>query len=392
MITTYGSLEGDNPFCFAEFSESSHYASRWLKARSEEGARNGTWDHETAAPNLFAVRSNPHEFDQSNFVLVNPLPLEEAQSSSHDHGEASRFMEVTTDPTMQTVGYETDDFTGKDQVIIVIDDGYSIDYDQSATVFEYDYSGYWNDNSALTRGLDSHGSWVGQTALAEAEDATIVHLKVFPDDEPGASLYDIEEALNFVIDNADVADIAAVNLSLGFGNAVDETVTMLSDEFAALDDLGIFSVVAAGNNGEEYEDGVNILAADPNVIGVSAVDAFGAFADFSQTHASLTDIAALGVGVPVETIWGQTGYLSGTSFSAPTISGIAARLQEASLAVNGHDLSDDEFVFILQQSGTPVTGETAVNAGFTVADGDAAVQYFLEHALDFSLPDDILIA
>ncbi len=279
------------------------------------------------------------------------------------------------------------DFTGAGQTVVVIDDGYSSFYDQSATIAEYDFAGFFNDPSAQTFGLTSHGSWVAQTVTAEASGVEIVHLKVFPESGEGASLFDIEEALQAVIDNADAYDIAAVNLSLGFGNATEETMSLLSDEFAALDELGIVSVAAAGNAGETYDDGVNVIAADPNVIGVSAVDDAGAFAEFSQTSESLTDIAAPGVDIGVETTWGAELEVSGTSFAAPTVAGIAARLDEAALTVIGEDLTDEEVLEILQASGTAVD-DPAEADGYVVADGDAAVEYFLANAEDYG---DLLI-
>lgn len=269
-----------------------------------------------------------------------------------------------------------EDFTGAGQTIVIIDDGYSLAYDQSATVFEYDFAGWRNDASAQTAGSASHGSWVAQTAIDAASGVEIVHLKVFSDYGGTAQLRDVEEALDFVIATAGAFDIAAVNLSLGYGNATDETYSILSDEFAALDDLGIFSIVAAGNAGETYGDGVNVLAADPNVIGVSAVDEAGAFAAFSQTSESLTDIAALGVDVPVETVSGTQYEVSGTSFAAPEIAGIAARLQEAALATIGAPLTDEEFLEILRASGDAVVDAPEAD-GYYVADGDAAVEYFL---------------
>ncbi len=285
----------------------------------------------------------------------------------------------------QTPSFSASDFTGNGQTIVVIDDGNSQYYDQSATVFEYDFYGDGpGDPDATVGKIDSHGSWVAQTALSVANGAQIVHLKVFPDGSGGATFDDVEEALDFVIENAETWDIAAVNLSLGYGNAASEATTVLSDEFAELDELGIFSVVAAGNMGQLFADGVNVLAADPNVIAVSAVDDADEFAFFSQKSPELTDIAAPGVDIPMETIWGTELEVSGTSFSAPAVSGAAARLQEASLALTGELLTDEEFVEILQLSGTPVSGyEDGGPDGYVVADADAALEYFIANASDY---------
>ncbi|MEM6488717.1 MAG: S8/S53 family peptidase, partial [Pseudomonadota bacterium] len=271
--------------------------------------------------------------------------------------------------------YAAADFTGAGQTIIVIDDGMSPFYDQSATVWSYDFSGA-NDADASKTSLYSHGDWVAQSALDEAPDVDIIHLKVFPDGGGGASLGDIEEALQMSIALTGYFDIAAVNLSLGFGNTTTETLTPLSDEFAMLDALGVISVAAAGNSGTTYDDGVNVLAADPNVVAVSAVDSDGDLASFSQRSDTLTDIAADGVNRTAETVWGGTVTVSGTSFAAPEVAGIAARLSEASATLLGEDLTDEELIDILNKSGSAVQN---ADAPYAVADGDAAVAYFIDN-------------
>ncbi len=270
------------------------------------------------------------------------------------------------------------DFTGAGELIVVIDDGYSPFYDQSATVLGYDFFGF-DDPDASVAKLDSHGSWVAQTALGIAPEADIVHFKVFPDDDGNALIRDIEEALDATIALAADVEIAAVNLSLGFGNATQAALTPLSDEFAALAELGIASVAAAGNDGAANPDGVSIIAADPNVIAVSASDAGGRRAGFSQADAALTDIFAPGVDVPVETVDGLTGTVSGTSFAAPAVSGAIARLQEASETVLGGRLAPEAALEILQLSGDPLVGAPEpAPEGYRVADAEDALAFFLE--------------
>lgn len=283
--------------------------------------------------------------------------------------------------------FAPEDFTGRGQTIVIIDDGYSPFYDQSSTIGAYDFSGL-NDANASIRTLSSHGSWVAQTATDVAEGAEIIHLKVFRDDGGSASLFDIEEALGWVVEFGADYGVSVVNLSLGFGNATDPSLTMLSNEFAALASQGIFSVVAAGNGGEEYAEGVNVLAADPNTIAVSASDGAGTLAGFSQADAELTDIVADGVDQEIETRSGATTSVSGTSFAAPVVSGTAARLQEAALTLYGEPLTDNEFLEILRASGDPVTDPDAIpgsepGAGMVEADADAALAYLLANADDY---------
>ncbi|MEO1456475.1 MAG: S8/S53 family peptidase [Pseudomonadota bacterium] len=362
---------------------------------------------QTAAPpatTSAGVPEAPTDLDIGGFTLSTPASAEAgqpgAEAAAPSAGRLSfwswyyesviqqRTEAEPAPPVAEPTAFTADDFMGAGQTIVVIDDGLSPFYDQSSTVFSYDFAGF-NDPDASVDTVNSHGSWVAQTALGVAGEADIIHLKVFPDSGAGASLNDIDQALDWVIQNGEEYNVTAVNLSLGFGNTTDPAVTGLSEELAILDDMGIYTVVAAGNDGDVYEEGVNILAADPNAIAVSATDSGNEFASFSQRDAELTDIAAIGVGVPVETVGGATGSVNGTSFAAPYVSGTAARLQEASETINGERLTDEEFLEILRNSGTDVVGAPDAD-GYVVADADAAVEYFIANAEDYR--DDPFIA
>lgn len=269
-------------------------------------------------------------------------------------------------------------FTGAGQTIVVIDDGYSELYDSSNVVDEFDF--FDNDPDAEISRIDSHGSQVAQIAIQLAADVQIVHLKAFPNVGEFAPNDAIEASLQWVLDNADDYDIAAVNLSLGGGNITEEVETQLSDEFAAIAELGIFTVVAAGNSGDFFADGVNVIAADPNAIAVSATDSQDRFTGFTQRSETLTDIAAPGQSLPVITLAGQILEVSGTSFAAPYVSGVAALVQEAALQVNGEKVDEDEFLEILRDSGRDVLGAPNDVDGYRVADAQAAVDFFLANA------------
>lgn len=272
-------------------------------------------------------------------------------------------------------------FAGDGKAVVVIDSGWSPRYDQSNTVFSYDFSGR-NDVNASVNSSESHGSWVAQTVTDVAADVDIIHLKVFDDWGRSASTSDIAEALRWTIANVAKYDIVAVNLSLGSGNAVLPTRTSLSDEFAALDKMGVFNIVAAGNSGAQYKTGVNVIAADPNAIAVSATDAANRFTSWTQKHATLTDIAALGESVEIEAVNGSRSWVSGTSFAAPYVAGVAARLQEATeeLFGLGAKLDENELLGILRASGDRVVGAPKSWKGAVDADADAAVDWFLDHA------------
>ncbi len=300
---------------------------------------------------------------------------------------------------MPDMGYKPSDFTGDGYAVVVIDDGYSLDYDQSAFTYGYDFSGR-NDSSALVDLYDSHGSQVAQVITNTASGADIIHLKVFKDGSSSASIRDIDQALDWVIANGADYNVAAVNVSLGYGNATSEQFSSLSREFAELDDLGILSIVAAGNSGATYDDGVNAIAANPHVIGVSSVDEDGAFSAFSQKSETLTDIAALGEGIVIEDVYGGSFQVAGTSFSTPYISGLAALLQDAAETTIGRKLTDDEFLEILQASGEDIAGAESLPdydpsvdpEGYKIADADAALDWFLDNLDAYSSGDTFAFA
>ena len=277
-------------------------------------------------------------------------------------------------------------FDGDGTAVIVIDDGWSPWYDYSNIVFDHDFSG-GNDRWAGQWTWQSHGSWVADVASDVAPATDIIHLKVFEDGAGGAGLADIEEALQWSVRYGEHFGAAAVNLSLGFGNVTRETETRLSDEIAALARQDIATTVAAGNAGRSDADGVNLLAADPHAIGVSAVDGHDRLTPWTQQHATLTDVAALGTGVRVDSLYGWGVDVAGTSFAAPYVAGTAARLQEAADALLGERLSPEEIVAILDASGRDVRGEAD---DYAVADANAAVDHFVAHHQDFA--DDAFVA
>ncbi len=207
---------------------------------------------------------------------------------------------------------------------------------------------------------------------------------MLPDDAGGAAYGDIAEALEWSLANAERFGVVAVNLSLGAGSVTGPVVTTLSDELAALDAAGLPVIVAAGNGGRENGAGVTPFAADPHTIAVSAVDADGRFAPWSQQHPELTDVAALGSGVRVETEEGWGVTVSGTSFAAPHVTGTVALLQEAAGDLLGERLDPDELVRILQATGDPVLDAPVDADGYLVADADAALDYFVANYADFA--------
>ena len=242
-------------------------------------------------------------------------------------------------------------YDGSNQSIVVIDTGHNHGYKYSGEiVYQYDFAD--KDDDTYNH-KSNHGSQVAQVASKEAVGADIIHLKVFGDGKWFAGGADIEDALQWTIDNAEKYNIAAVNMSLGYGNTTKTSDTFLKDEFAKLAAKDVLTTVAAGNSYQHYGEGVSHYSADENTIAVSATDQNGDIAYFSQRDKNLTDIFAQGQNVAVDNVNG-THNVNGTSFSAPKIAGTVAVVQEAAEDIVGHKLSQERMVDLMQMTGTRI--------------------------------------
>ena len=97
---------------------------------------------------------------------------------------------------------------------------------------------------------------------------------------------------------------------------------------------GLLVVNSAGNERENNWKKIIFPADGDSVLALGAVDPFNSVAGFSSAGPSADervkpDNAAMGVNVPVQTSENLVGRASGTSFSCPVLSGIAACLMQA---------------------------------------------------------------
>jgi hypothetical protein len=281
------------------------------------------------------------------------------------------------------------DIKGSGFTSVIIDTGIDLDHPffgpdsdgdgiADRIVYQYDFA----DNDADASDKNGHGSHVASiigsgdsTYSGIAPEADIVALKVFKDSGTG-SFSDLEESLQWVINNASTYNIASVNLSLGDERnwTTAETRYGIGDELAALASMGIVTAAAAGNNFAQFGSalGVAYPAADPNTIGVGAVlSQTDQIADFSQRHPELSDIFAPGIPIIAADANGGTRSLGGTSQAAPHIAGIAVLAQQIATETLGRKLTVSEFQTLL------------LTTGVTINDGDDEVDSVVNTGLNF---------
>ena len=130
-------------------------------------------------------------------------------------------------------------FDGTGQAVVVIDSGYDTVHTNDKLVYEFDFHG--SDQNAFNGQQDSHGGAVAAVVNKYAADADIIHLKVAPDLSDGnIRASDVENALQWVIDNGEEYNVAAVNISLGtLATFSNYATSFLTTEINNLYSLGL---------------------------------------------------------------------------------------------------------------------------------------------------------
>jgi|GEM_PF-3910958 len=265
--------------------------------------------------------------------------------------------------------------------------------------------------------VNGHGSNVSSIVASQdvtftgiAPGANIISLKVFGDSGNG-DFGAIEQALQWVVENAATFNIASVNMSLGDnGNySTSQTLYGIDDELDELADRGVIVVSASGNDFDGTQ-GVAYPSADPNSLSVGAVwdgNNGGPFnwrsgardkttgadriTSFSQRDATLTDIFAPGAMIMGANATGGTVDMPGTSQAAPHIAGMAVLAQQLAQQELGRRLTPDEFRQFLRDTGTPIfdgddedDNVTNTQRGFVRADMLALANGIMGRNVDLS--------
>ncbi|PWC40609.1 carbohydrate-binding domain-containing protein [Azospirillum sp. TSO35-2] len=247
-------------------------------------------------------------------------------------------------------------YTGAGETVVVIDSGWSATWENAArVVYQHDFAN--NDGDARNPNADTHGALVTSRILSQAPDVGIIALKVMPDGTTTASGTAIEQALQWVVAHAADYHVVGVNLSLAGGSAGAETTTILSDELASLAAQRVLVSAAAGNAGQNgTATDVSYFAADHNTICVTASTGDGALPGWAQRNPGITDLCADGTDIALTDLSGRAVTVNGSSFSTPTVTAAVALAQQEATALRGSALTQDEFLSLAHQTGTPIAG------------------------------------
>ena len=165
-----------------------------------------------------------------------------------------------------------------------------------------------------------HGTMVSGIIHLVAPTAQIMPLKAFNVDGSGY-LSDILRAIYFAVQNG----ARVINMSFSFTTYSYEMATAL--KFA--NRHRVISVASAGNDGKEE---IVYPASLSSVMGVASTANDDTRSAFSNYGEDLVWVAAPGEGIVSTYPFGTFGAGSGTSFSAPFVSGAAALLLDVSMS------------------------------------------------------------
>ncbi len=252
----------------------------------------------------------------------------------------------------------------------------------------------------------------------DSKESNIIILKVLNDAENQATSTDVREAVDWVVNNAALYNIVAVNMSLsdqGFYTTAtsnpNNPADNLSSRYEALANLGVTVVSTASNNycTNQSQLGVAYPGADPNVLSVGAtwdvtadyspwyhswgagftaqgiktwcVREFASHVDrpvpSSQRHPVVMDVFAPGSDITGAGLGGGNQQAGGTSFAAPYVTGAVALAQQLAVQQTGQRLSFTQIAGLLRS-----TGVTTID-NYTGPD-------FVENPLNVNNPNGIV--
>ena len=206
-----------------------------------------------------------------------------------------------------------------------------------------------------------HGTMVAGVIHRVAPYASIMPLRVF-DGNGQADLLDIVEAIYYAVDHG------ANVINMSFSVETFSPELMRAVNYAARN--GVSSVASAGNEGKEK---IVYPAAFGNTIGVASTTLADEMSQFSNLGSDLVTVATPGEAVVTTFPGGGWAIASGTSFSAPWISGVIAIFADKNGRENQPGRADFFLASEALSHSVPVKGHGGGKAGHGRADLKEAV-------------------
>ena len=193
--------------------------------------------------------------------------------------------------------------------------------DQSSAAFLDQSSASFLDQSSAsfldtTNPAHGHGTFCAGLIAAIAPDAMIMPLRVF-DDAGNADAFIIARAIRYAVQHG--ADV----INMSFGMTAESNAVKQAIKFAVDHDVTV--VASAGNNNTAVPQ---FPASFNKVLGVAATDLMDKKTSFSNFGKDIF-VDAPGVNIISAYPGGYYALASGTSFSAPFVSGEAALIRSA---------------------------------------------------------------
>ncbi len=177
-----------------------------------------------------------------------------------------------------------------------------------------------------TNSAVGHGTMVAGIVAMVDPSAQILPIRVLNGDGVG-SLFDVIHGIHRAVRHG----AQVINLSL----SVDQSTHALRDAVCDAEEAGVAVIAAVGNDGTA---GPHYPASYPGVIGVASVEADDTLSPFSNFGAS-ANLDAPGDGITSTYYTGGYATWSGTSFSAPFVTGELALVLENSPWLDLNDLT-----------------------------------------------------
>ncbi len=376
------------------------YASRWLNAAA---CRLSTEQYETIRAFDFVKEVRPCARLQAVRDLSVEAVAEVQQSHSLTYGNSLNQNRMIRTDTLHALGY-----SGRGVVVAVFDDGFlNVDAlsafaamrDEGRILGWYDYV----DDDSTVFDVGGHGTavlsvlagYLPGTLIGPAYGASFYLFRT----EDGAS-ETLSEEYNWVAaaERADQLGADICQTSLGYltfdGGIGDHTyvdmdgnttvITVAADLAAS---RGMVVVNSAGNEGNNSWGYVIAPADGDSVLACGSVNALRVRSGFSSRGPTFDgrikpDVMAMGQSATFQSYTGAIGTASGTSFSAPLISGLAACLLQAAPYAAGYATHEA----IVRSSDRFANPDSLY--GYGIPDGFAALRWVSGLNPEFVWPGD----